>query len=163
MQPQVAGSDQSFQLRYAPAKARGVYAHPGISCATRLPRSKPTWRGAPGSSTSTVPHARLATTQDGPQTHPLRCSAVEHTRYQQQSAVDLQSQVDRLTKLLHTLQAASGWHDKARLKLGVCCWNPECQDLTTVIVFRSWLCKMSLGLKLFSATTGKQLITSAPP
>lgn len=123
MQPQVAGSDQLFQLRYAPAKARCAHAHPVTSCLTPLPLPKLTWRGAAGSSTSLVPHATLTTTQDDPHTRPLRCSAVEQTTYPQQPAVDLQSQVDRLTKLLDTLQAASGWHDKARNTLGICCWK----------------------------------------
>lgn len=157
MQPQVAGCDQSFQLRYAPPQARGAPAHPVTSSKARLLRSKPTLRGAAGSSTNNVLHATLATTPQGPNTHPLRCSAVEHTQCQQESSVDLQSQVDRLTKLLDTLQAASGWHDKARPKLNVLAGTPQYQDPTTMFASRSWLCKTSLGLKPSSALTGKQL------
>ena len=117
MQTQIAGSDHSFQFSYAPAKARDALAQHVASCTARLSRSKPTWRGAAGSSTSNVPHATLATNKHRPNTYALRCSAVEHAPHQQDATVDLQSQVDRLTKLLDTLEAASGWHDKARPKL----------------------------------------------
>lgn len=133
MQPQVAGCDQSFQLRYAPPQPRGASVHSITSCKARQLRSKPTLRGAAGSSTSNVLHAKLATTLEGQHTHPLRCSAVGHTQCQQESSVDLQSQVDRLTKLLDTLQAASGWHDKARPKLSFFAGTPSCQDPTTCL------------------------------
>lgn len=119
MQWQIALSDH-LCLPQASGNARGASSQQNSACTARLLPTSPTWRRAAGPSTSRVPSATLATTLGRPNANALRCSAVEHARDQAHASAHLQRQVDRLTKLMDTLQAASSWHDKARVVLNIC-------------------------------------------
>ena len=119
---QIALSDHSCRLPQASSKTRGASSQHTIACTLRLPPTSPTGRRATGP-INRVPFATLATTLGRSRTKALRCSAAEHALDQADTSAQLQRQVDRLTKLLDTLQAASSWHDKARVVLHVC-WQP---------------------------------------
>ena len=62
--------------------------------------------------------ATLARNHLRSQTRVLRCAAGKHVQDPQTARASLQRQVDRLTSLLATLQAATTWHDK--VGSGIC-------------------------------------------
>ena len=141
--------DQTRQLP-KPSLTTGAISQLVLPAYTpRLSRSKPTTRAAGSTFTQNAPHAKLAKVQGRVRTPVLRCAATKHAEDSQ----DLQSQVNRLTALLNTLQAATDWHDKASL---FDCISPG-RHLNIILgscYARRYLhCKMSLAYRAFSQIT----------